>query len=260
MGILDGVSTFFFDVQGTLLRRDPKTLRSSLIGGTLAIGAIRRSNRKVRVLSNAPRETEEVHRDLVSAGLDIKLEEIITSAQVTGEYILRRFGKSRLYVLGSDSFKRELSKYGHVIVEDDADAVVVGIDRQLNYEKLNRAMRILMGGAKLVAAGMSRFIPEEQPVMSIGPVAVALSYATGVRPIVTGKPSRIMYIHALVKSSSLPEESAIISDDLEDLVYARKFDMRTILVLTGATKIDDLKSFKPDLVLNNVDEIAEYLK
>lgn len=253
----EGVSTFFLDVQGTLVRRDPATLKSRLIGGVKAVEAIRARGGKVRILSNAPRETEEVHRDLTSAGLDIRFEEIITSAQVTGEYILKRFGRSRLYVLGSDSFKRELAKYGHVAVEDGADVVVVGIDRQLNFEKLNRAMRMLMAGAKLVAAGMSRYIPEEQPTISIGPIAKALSYATGVKPIVTGKPSRIMYIYALVKAGAVPEEAAVVSDDLEDLIYARKFGMKSVLVLTGVTRREDLGRFTPDLVLESVDQLAD---
>ncbi len=255
------VRVFYLDVQGTLVRRDPNTLKSALIGGKHAIGTLRELNKRVYILSNAPRETEEVHKDLVSVGLDIGLDDIITSAQVTGDYILKRFGKSKLYVLGADTFKRELSKYGHEPVEDGADVVVVGIDRQLNFEKLNKAMRMIMSGAKLVTAGMSRFIPEAQPTMSMGPITMALSYATGVKPIVTGKPSRIMYMYALVRAGAMPEEAAVVSDDMEDLVLAQKFGMATVLVLTGTTTTKDLEraNFRPDLVLDNIDDLTRHL-
>ena len=259
--MLSRVRVFFLDVQGTLVRRDPNTLKNTLIGGRHAVSTLRELGRKVFILSNAPRETEEVHKDLASVGLDIGIDEIITSAQVTGDYILKRFGKSKLYVLGADSFKRELSKYGHEPVEEGADIVVVGIDRQLNFEKLNKAMRMIMNGAKLVTAGMSRFIPEAQPTMSMGPITKALSYATGAKPIVTGKPSRIMYMYALVKAGAMPEEAAIVSDDMEDLVLARKFGMVTVLVLTGTTTMKDLErvNFRPDLVLDNIDELTKHL-
>ncbi len=251
------LTTYFFDVQGTLVRRDPQTLKNRLIAGLDAIERVRKSGGRVFILSNAPRATEEVYKDLTSVGIPISVEEIITSAQVTGEYLAKRFGPSKLYVLGSDSFKAELAKYGHVAVEEGADAVVVGIDRQLTFEKLNKAMQMIMAGAKLVAAGMSRFIPEEKPTISIGPIAMALSYATGVKPINTGKPSRIMYTYALVRARAVPEESIIISDDMEDLVLAKKMGFATALVLTGSTTLERLKSsgFQPDYVLDNADEL-----
>jgi HAD superfamily hydrolase (TIGR01450 family) len=251
------LTTYFFDVQGTLVRRDPQTLKNKLIAGLKAIERIRQAGGRVFILSNAPRATEEVHRDLASVGIPISPEEIITSAQVTGEYIAKKFGPSRVYVLGSDSFKAELAKYGHKAVEEDADVVVVGIDRQLTFEKLNKAMQMIMGGARLVAAGMSRFIPEDKPTISIGPIAMALYYATGVKPINAGKPSRIMYTYALVRARAVPEESMIISDDMEDLVLAKKMGFATALVLTGSTTLERLKAsgFQPDLVLKDADEL-----
>ncbi|ABP50107.1 HAD-IIA family hydrolase [Pyrobaculum arsenaticum] len=251
------ITTYFVDVQGTLVRRNPKTLKSQLIGGVKAFEKIRGAGGRIYILSNAPRLTEEVHKDLLSVGLPVDIEQIITSAQVTGEYIAKKFGPSRLYVIGSDSFKQELSKYGHTVVEEGADVVVVGIDRQLTFEKLNKAMQLIMAGAKLVAAGMSRYIPEEKPTISIGPIAMALAYATGVKPINTGKPSRIMYTYALVRARAVPEESAVISDDLEDLIYAKRMGLATVLVLTGATTPEKLKAsgFQPDYVVNNIDEL-----
>ncbi|AET33300.1 HAD-IIA family hydrolase [Pyrobaculum ferrireducens] len=250
-------SVYFIDVQGTLLKRNPQTLKSQLIGGVKAMEAMRQRGARYFILSNAPRLTEEVYKDLAAVGLPVGMEQVITSAQVTGEYIAKRFGPSKLYVIGSDSFKQELAKYGHQVVEDGADIVVVGIDRQLTFEKLNKAMQLIMSGAKLVAAGMSRFIPEEKPTISIGPIAMALSYATGVKPINTGKPSRIMYTYALIRARAYPEESAIISDDLEDLVLAQKMGFHTILVLTGTTTPERLREsgFQPDQVLSNIDEL-----
>jgi HAD superfamily hydrolase (TIGR01450 family) len=253
-----GPSRFlFFDLQGTLVRRDHVRNRVVPIGRDGLLDSLRSMGYRIYVLTNANRSTESVLKDLRACNLD-SIDGLITSTQVAGEYILHRYGPSRLYVIGTSDFKAELERYGHV-VSDEADIVVVGFDPGLTYDKLNHAMRLLLNGARLITTARSRVIPEG-PLLSIGPVAVALSYATGVRPIVTGKPSRIMYIHALVKANALPEESAIISDDIEDLVYARKFDMRTVLVLTGATKLEDLGSFKPDLVLNNVDELLNYLK
>ncbi|MEM1615106.1 MAG: HAD-IIA family hydrolase [Pyrobaculum sp.] len=258
---MKNITTYFLDVQGTLVRRDPATLKSTLIGGKELITKARGSGRRVYILSNAPRLTEEVHKDLTAVGLEVGVEEIITSAQVTGEYLLKKFGPCRVYVIGSDSFKAELAKYGHVAVDDGADVVVVGIDRQLTFEKLNKAFQMLLKGAKLVAAGMSRFIPEDKPTLSIGPIATALSYASGVKPINTGKPSRIMYTYALVKARSYPEESAVVSDDVEDLVMAKKMGFYTVLVLTGTTKREDLSKmgFQPDLVLDHVDQLAKYI-
>jgi len=245
----------FFDLQGTLIRKDHVRNRLVPIARSGLIDDLRSMGFRIYVLTNANRSTESVIKDLRECGLD-NVDGLITSTQVTGEYILKRYGKSRLYVIGTEEFKVELEKYGHTI-SDDADIVVVGFNPRLSYDEFNNAARLLLRGARLIATAKSKVIPEG-PLLSIGPVAVALSYATGVRPIVTGKPSRIMYIHALVKSSSLPEESAIISDDEEDLVLASRMGFNTVLTLTGVTSRVGPR-FKPDLVVNDVNELPGLL-
>ncbi len=244
----------FFDLQGTLIRRDHVRNRVVPIGRDGLLDSLKSMGYRVYVLTNANRSTESVLKDLRTCNLG-SIDGLITSTQVTGEYILHRYGPSRLYVIGTSDFKVELERYGHVVSDDNAEIVVVGFDPGLTYDKLNHAMRLLLNGASLIATARSRVIPEG-PLLSIGPVAVALSYATGVRPIVTGKPSRIMYIYALVKANALPEESAIISDDLEDLVLAKKMGFYTVLTLTGVTKDKELK-FKPHLVVNDVNELVK---
>lgn len=262
--MLKDVKAVLLDVQGTLTTRDERG-NNVLIGGVKFIETAKKNNLKILVLTNATKLNESIVQELRSVGLPIEVDEVLSAGQATGLYISEKFGRSKLWVLGEKSLEEELKKYGHQFVdslEDVPDFVVVGLDRDLNMEKLNRALRYLRKGAKLIGCHASKRIPEKGgETISVGPIVKALEYASDTQATIIGKPSPIMYQMAVRKMGISASEAVMVSDELSnDLYPARELGMKTVLVLTGVTKLSDVEkySIKPDMVVDNIDDLVRY--
>lgn len=252
---------FLFDVDGVLYAGKE---RLRLIGGRKIIEKLRKMGKKFFVLTNISTHTRDsIQANLNSLGFDIKRDEILSSIQLLSDYLKKKYGSVKCYMIGEDGFRRELEANGHRIVGDDADFVVVGLDRNLSYAKLDNAVQILRKGAKLMGAHMARlYMYETGPAMAPGPIVKALEYASGKRALSFGKPSPLMFKLALAKAGVAGKDAVMVGDQIEtDIVGAKKIGMYTVLTLSGVDTMQSVKSakVKPDLVLNNVDDLINLL-
>ena len=256
------VRGLLLDVQGTLVTRGEGG-KTVLIGGKRLLQVARSKGIGIRVLTNASKGSSSVLSELVGLGLDLREGEVITSAELTAAYLRDRIGKARVWVLGEPELAEVLRSYGHEIVEDGPDAVVVGLDKNITYEKLNRALHFLRRGAMLVGCHASRRIPGASgETVSVGPIVKALEYASEKRAVVIGKPSKIIFRAALRDLRLRAEEVAMVSDELRsDLAPAKSLGMKTVLTLTGVSSREDVRRLgvEPDLIVENVDELADHV-
>jgi NagD protein len=82
--------------------------------------------------------------------------------------------------------------------------------------------------------------------------------ATGVKAFVIGKPGPVMMRSARKALGLETAETTVIGDTMgTDIQGGVQMGYKTILVLSGITRIEELKqfAFKPDLVVNSVNEI-----
>ena len=125
-------------------------------------------------------------------------------------------------------------------------------------------MRLILDGAQILALEQDRYWQESDGlVLSTGPFVAALEYATGEKAELMGKPSPEFFRMALKDMGSSPDQTAMIGDDvLTDVAGAQKLGMQGILVKTGKYREDLAKSsgVKPDLVLDSIAELKNYLK
>lgn len=147
------------------------------------------------------------------------------------------------------------------IAEEDVDFVVVGdAGRDFTFERLNKALRLILDGAEILALEMDRYWRESEGlVLSTGPFVAALEYATGKKAEVMGKPSRQFFELALKDLGKRPKDAAMIGDDiLTDVLGAQAMGMKGILVKTGKYRADLLagSGITPDLVLESLAELA----
>ena len=115
----------------------------------------------------------------------------------------------------------------HVLVGDLGD----GFD----YTRLNRAFRLLVDGAGLVALQRNRFWQEaDGPSLDAGPFVAALEYASGKTATVVGKPEPA-FIEAALRGLGLEaKEVAMVGDDPEsDVAGAKRAGLRGVQVKTG---------------------------
>jgi len=258
------VKAVLLDVQGTLTTRDPSG-KTILIGGRELLNKLREKKLHVTVLTNATRRNDQVVDELRSLGLNLNSNEVLSASLATALYLKKNAGRAKIWVLGEKGLAEELEMHGHVVVGDDdkPSYVVVGLDRELTYDKLNKALEYLRSGAELVGCHASKRIPEKnREVISVGPIVKALEYASGKTALIVGKPSNIMYQLAIEQLAVKPHEAIMISDEMEnDLLPARNLGMKTALTLTGVTRREDLHKagWSPDIVVDHVDDLVRFL-
>jgi NagD protein len=92
-------------------------------------------------------------------------------------------------------------------------------------------------------------------VPATGAVAALIAEAPGVKPYYIGKPNPLMMRSALRQLGGHSESSVMIGDRMDtDIVAGTESGMRTILVLTGVTRPEQVDRFpyRPTLVMESV--------
>jgi 4-nitrophenyl phosphatase len=108
--------------------------------------------RTVLVTNNATRSVDFYLDKLGSFGVHLESWQIISSADALVYYLEHNLPKNvTLYVIGEQALVARLAQQGFIIGEENAQAVIVSLDRELTYEKLRRANRLVRSGAALIA-------------------------------------------------------------------------------------------------------------
>ena len=251
---LDRIRGFLLDLDGVIHVGD-----HPLPGAREALLCLRDRGYPVRFLSNSTRRSHaSVAGRLGGMGFSIRMEEILTPA-VAAAAMLRREEKSA-YLLTTGDVRRDFEDAGIALVGDHPDVVVVGDAGDLfTYGLLNRAMRMVLGGAALVALEKDRtWMGADGPMLSAGPFVAALEYATGEEAICVGKPSPGFFAAALDTLGIPAREAAMVGDDIEtDISGAQRCGIQGILVRTGKFREEALarSGIAPDLVIDSVADL-----
>ncbi|KAJ7427685.1 Haloacid dehalogenase-like hydrolase domain-containing protein 2 [Willisornis vidua] len=131
---------------------------------------------------------------------------------------------------------------------DDPNAVVVGLaPEHFHYEMMNRAFRLILNGAPLIAIHKARYFKKKDGLsLGPGPFVTGLEYATDTKAMVVGKPEKTFFLEALRGTGCVPEEAVMIGDDCRDDVGgAQEAGMRGILVRTGKYRPADEDKINP---------------
>lgn len=217
-----------------------------------------------RFVSNSTRRCRSSVADrLMGLGYDIPEKIIFTPPLAAIEY-MKEHDKDRCYLLTTGNVHKDFENAGIEICQDDADYIIVGDAAEgFTFERLNQALRLIMDGAEILALERDRYWMEPDGlVLSAGPFVAALEYATGKKAELMGKPSSRFFRMALDDLGVLPEDAAMIGDDIETDVHgAIALGMKGILVKTGKYREDRAKcsDTTPNMVLESLAKLSEHL-
>ncbi|NOT13205.1 MAG: HAD-IIA family hydrolase [Methylococcaceae bacterium] len=213
---------------------------------------------------------------LAKMGVTVAPNEIMTSGIATALYLAERTDPAytRIFVLGEDGARQPLLEQGFTLTDlyevnssnsrNGADIVVCGKDETLTWDKLATATLNIRAGAKFIGTNADTTLPTERGVIQgNGAILAALTAATGVTPTIIGKPEPIMYQQALTILGIEPEATVAIGDRLEtDILGAVRTGIRSIMVLTGISSEEDLKtsSYQPTWVMPDITSITTVLR
>ena len=194
------------------------------------------------ITNNCSRSRSEYFARLRAMGIDVEPDAISTSAQATAHYLLSSLPDvRRLFVLGTAGLQADLQAAGFEIVTDRPDAVVVGFDPELTYDR-TRAHGLLDLAIAAVHRHASRPRLPNRPTdcpprlrrdsarcsnrrLAAGPMPYPENPAPRCcKPFSSGM-------------ACAPHETALVGDRLyTDIRMARDAGAVAILTLTGETK------------------------
>ncbi len=178
-------------------------------------------------------------RQLNYLGLPIEPNDIITSGLAAALYMKRSWNVKKAFVIGEEGLVEEIRNAGFdVLITSEAekkipDAVVLGLDRLVTYDKLSIGMRCIWAGAKFVVTNMDRLWPSRDGLrLGAGALANALMYALRREPdFVAGKPNKwiVEVAMELTRISDL-KKVLVIGDQLEtDIKMGNDMGADTVL-------------------------------
>jgi HAD superfamily hydrolase (TIGR01450 family) len=198
-------------------------------------------------------------------GIGATTSEIGTPADTTIAYLSEHLPKVRaIAVLGTPSLCRQFAEAGFNVTWDAPEAVVVGFDTTLTYDRLCRAAYWIDAGLPFLATHPDLVCPTDEPTVLVdcGAICACLSAATGRQPIVLGKPNPTMLLELCTRFDLQPDEMAMVGDRIyTDLAMAQRAGVFSVLVLSGeatATDAADL-ACPPDLLVADVGAFGEWL-
>ncbi len=214
--------------------------------------------------NNSQRTRRDMAAKLAHMGVEVGEEHIFTCGIATARFLAQQKPSGTAFVIGEGGLLTALHLNGYAIVDHDPDYVVVGEGRTFNLELVETAVRMIEGGAKLIATNLDPNCPTPTGLRpGCGAMTAMLETATGVKAFSVGKPSPIMMRAARKEIGLQTEETTIIGDTMEtDILGGVQLGFHTILTLSGGTRPEDLPryAYRPDVVVPSVAELADLLE
>src|SRR5437016_12090266 len=143
--------------------------------------------------NNSQRTRRDVVTKLERLGIDVEEEHVFTCSMASARFLARQKRNGTAFVIGEGGLLTALHSNGYSIVDKDPDYVVVGEGRTLNFELVEAALGMILGGAKLVATNLDPNCPTQSGLRpGCGAVVALLEAASGIKAFSVGKPSPLM--------------------------------------------------------------------
>lgn len=258
-----GKRLFLLDIDGTI------SFDATLFDGTMDF--VRRVNelggKYIFITNNSTKGIADYIVKFEKMGIPVDESNFLTASYAAGLYLSEHYGRERLHVLGTESFRRELAGFGVTVtegMEPDIRAVVVGFDDELTYAKVRRACELLetrqldylATNPDLVCPVGFGYIPD------CGAICGFIGQAVKRDPVYIGKPNRVMVDLALRQTGYRPEDTLVIGDRLyTDIACGINAGVDTLVVFTGEAKLEDLAAteFPPDYYCGSIRDVYNAL-
>jgi phosphoglycolate/pyridoxal phosphate phosphatase family enzyme len=252
-------------IRGLILDGDGVLWKDTAPIGDLAHTFARIRGRGLQVVlatNNATMTVSQYLDKLRGFGVALDAEQIVTSAHATAAALLKAFPqKGAAYIVGEGGVIAALCEAGFAAVTDPEDAtpvvaVVVGFDRGLTFQKLSRAMRHVRAGARFYGTNPDVTFPTPTGLIpGAGSIIAAVKAATGVEPVVIGKPAPFMFALCAERMHLEMRETLVVGDRLEtDIAGGQAVGAHTALVLTGVSTAAQADAWqpRPDLIAQDL--------
>lgn len=252
---------YFIDLDGTVYKGKDRI--------PAAADFIRRLQEKGKtilfVTNNSTREPSSVAYNLAhNHDIHVPASDVYTSALATADYLDGIAGNRRLvYMVGESGLQTALEQKGFKVMNqaDDLtrpDYVVVGLDTNVTYHQLERAVLDVRAGAKFIGTNGDSNLPNEKGMTpGAGSLVKLVEYATQQEPLMVGKPQTTIMKMALQKCGLGVDDVVMVGDNYHtDIEAAINVGMDSLLVYTGLSTPSDVaqEKIKPTYTVESLNE------
>ena len=235
----------------------------------LFINHLRASGRRVLFYTNNASHTTAFYiQKLTRLGFSPAADEIMTSGDVTMEFLLRHRAGKEVYLVGTDELCENFRARAIPLSDGSGktcDIVVTSFDTSLTYEKLNNACRFVRNGAEYLSTHPDFNCPTEDGfIPDSGAIAAFITASTGKTPTYFGKPYKET-VEMIEEVCGVDRKDTVIFGDrlYTDIALGKKHGVCAVLVLSGETLPEDVDKAstaeKPDFVFNSLDDVNNFM-
>ncbi len=210
------------------------------------------------VTNNSSKTPEQVADHLKYFGIEAEKKDIFTTSMAAAEYLHENHTLTSIYVIGERGLTTALKEKGFRLTDSDPEAVIIGIDRKITYEKLAKACLSVRNGAMFFSTNGDVALPTERGLLpGNGAITSVITVSTQKEPIFIGKPHSIIMEQALKVLGIPKEKTLMIGDNYDtDILAGINVELDTLLVHTGVTTKEALKAkeIQPTYVVDNLAE------
>lgn len=251
--------SWLLDMDGVLAREE-----RVIPGADRFVARLRELDIPFLVLTNNSIYTRrDLSARLRTNGLDVPEEAIWTSALATARFLEEQRPGGSAFVIGESGLTTALHEAGYTLTDRDPDYVVLGETRTYGFERITRAIRLILNGARFIATNPDSTGPSpDGPLPATGSVAALISRASHAAPYFIGKPNPLMMRSALNSLGVHSESTTMIGDRMDtDVVAGLEAGLETILVLSGVTAREDSERFpyRPSRIVASVADLIDEL-
>lgn len=246
---------YLIDLDGTIYKG-----KDRIPAGEAFVHELQRRNIPYLFVTNNTTRTPETVQTMLAEQFNVEtpIETIYTATLATVDYLNDKNLGKKVYVIGDVGLKQAIAEAGYIEDTDNPDYVVVGLDWEVDYEKLSIATLAIQKGSHFVGTNPDLNIPTERGLMpGAGSIITLIEVATRVKPVYIGKPNAIIMEKA-VEHLGLPRQEVIMVGDnyLTDIRAGIDNGIPTLLVTTGFTKPEEVPGLpiQPDYVLSSLAE------
>jgi 4-nitrophenyl phosphatase len=261
---LKDIKYIFIDIDGVLYRGN-----HPIRGAREFIDYLIEQNIKfICVTNNSSKSPADYSRKLKNMNINIQENEIINSGVATVEFLKETYLKENYnlsaYVVGGDGLISLIQNAGIKIEEKNPDFVIVGWDIAFTYEKMKKASLAIQKGAIYMGTNPDLTYPSNEGILpGCGAILASITAASGVEPIIIGKPKTLIMEIATKRILAKKENSIMIGDRIDtDVLAGKNFGIQTALVLSGVVDTLEVSKspIKPDYVFKDLMDLYINLK
>jgi len=241
VGVFAEKKGFIVDMDGVIYHGN------RLLSGTIEfIEWLHEKGKQYLFLTNSSeRSPRELAQKLQRLGIEVEENHFYTSAMATASFLKSQNPGGSAYIIGDAGLTNALYDAGFSNNDINPDYVVVGETRSYNYEKIARAVQLVLGGARLIGTNPDLTGPSENGIIPANKALIApIELASGRQAYFIGKPNPLMMMHAMRRINCAPEDTLIVGDRMDtDIVAGLEARLDTVLVLSGVTTRESMLNF-----------------